>query len=221
MRFVCGTAILALLSAAAGDPPAPDPTVVLDTTGFWRMHHTLTPPVVEWDEGAAPLLMKAKWLNRPTSPPPADWAGADFDDAGWLRGPARMACDSPWLARLHLRGKFAVTDPAKVDGLKLTVGYRGGAVVRINGAEIARGQLPKGTLPPTTLPESYPEEAFVDPHGKLLGTIIEFYYSGKNGNHSSITYLPEYWAGRNAPEKKTAKDFPHFLPMDLINGFFE
>ena len=43
-----------------------------------------------------------------------------------------------YFARICLRGKFAVSDPAKVQGLKLSLAFHGGAVVCVNGHEVAR-----------------------------------------------------------------------------------
>jgi hypothetical protein len=63
---------------------------------------------------------------------------------------------------LCLRGKFAVEDPDKVRKLTLTLAYRGGAVVYVNGKEVARGHLPaEGKIEPGTLAEDYPPEVFV------------------------------------------------------------
>ncbi|GAJ06570.1 unnamed protein product, partial [marine sediment metagenome] len=59
---------------------------------------------------------------------------------------------------------FRVTDPAKVQSLKLTVSYHGGAAVYLNGKEVARGHLATGAK----LAEAYPVEAFVGPDGKLM-----------------------------------------------------
>ena len=65
---------------------APDgkavPVVVLDTTGFWRMHNYLAPPVVDADGGPAPVLLKATWLDEPTSPSPPGWRWSSTTVAG-------------------------------------------------------------------------------------------------------------------------------------------
>jgi hypothetical protein len=37
------------------------------------------------------------------------------------------------LSKVCLRGKFTVTDPEAVQGLALSVAYRGGLVVSVNG----------------------------------------------------------------------------------------
>ena len=60
---------LLLSVAAEADSPVPthgqsatrpDEVVVLDTTGFWRMHHTLQPPVIESQGGAKAVVFKRR-----------------------------------------------------------------------------------------------------------------------------------------------------------------
>jgi hypothetical protein len=179
--------------AANAAPPATaapaSGTVVLDTNGMWRMHQTLRPPVLRTEGGLKPLLMKMPWIDRETDSPAADWMKPDFDDHRWMRGPSRLVAPTPYLARLCLRGKFTVTDAAKVQGLKLSVGYHGGVVVYVNGQELTRGNVAaasagSGQTPsagsrqvPSTGPgqagaadvaEDYPAEAFLTTEGKLL-----------------------------------------------------
>jgi len=152
--------------AAAEESPR---AVVLDTTGFWRMYHVLAAPVLAMDDGPKPILYDQPWLDGRTAPPPAGWTRPDFDDSGWVRAVALRACKTPYLAEVCLRGKFEVTDPAKVKALTLTVGYHGGAVVTVNGTEIARGHLPAGPPNKKTLAEGYPVEAFLMPDGNVIG----------------------------------------------------
>ncbi|HUT60155.1 MAG TPA: glycoside hydrolase domain-containing protein [Phycisphaerae bacterium] len=166
-------ALAVLLSAArpcAAQPAVantvPQPVVVLDTSGFWRMHHTLAPPVVRLDGGLKSALTGLKWLDWETPAPPANWTHADFDDGRWARFPLRRSAATPYLARLCLRGRFRVTDPAKVRGLKLDLDYHGGAAVYLNGKMIAQGDMPAGQ---TNLAAGYPPEAFVTADGKVLG----------------------------------------------------
>ena len=142
--------------------------VVLDTTGFWRMHHTLRPPVIQTPEGPAPLVANRRWLNHETPEPPEDWASTGFDDAGWVRGPAAMAIDSAYVARLCMRGKFRVTNLAEVRDLRLTLVYHGGAIVYVNGQELARAHLPDTGCPEDDSAEPYPREAYVSPDDTLL-----------------------------------------------------
>ena len=57
---------------------------------------------------------------------------------------------------------------ANVGDLHLSVGCHGGAIVYLNGQEVARGHLPKGPDGPALLAEPYPLEAYVSPDGKLI-----------------------------------------------------
>jgi len=144
------------------------PVVVLDTTGFWRMHSTLRPPLIQSADGPNALLFGEAWLDGQTAPPPEGWVRPDFDDGEWVRAVTLRACKTPYLSRLCLRGRFEVTDPGKVRGLALTVVYHGGAVVYVNGKEVARAHLPKGLIRRDTLAEAYSVEASVAEDGELF-----------------------------------------------------
>ncbi|HUS47195.1 MAG TPA: glycoside hydrolase domain-containing protein [Phycisphaerae bacterium] len=164
-----------LAAQKAVAPAAGRPAVVLDTAGFWRMHNMLAPPVVDDGGALRPIVSCAAsgvrgggyWkqlLSQPTAPAPADWMKVEFDDGGWLRSTAAGHCRTPYLARLCLRGKFTVTDPAKVKGLSLAVGYHGGVVVYLNGRQIARKHVAAGGA----AAEPYPKDVFVTEAGKPI-----------------------------------------------------
>ena len=179
-----------MLSPAVGRAAARQaaPAVVLDTLSVWRIHETLKPPVVQLDDGLKPITSSYQWLDRETAAAPADWTKPEFCDTAWFRGSVRATSRTPYVARLCLRARFEVTDLAQVQDLKLTVVYYGGAIIYINGREVARGHLVKGDSPvfadpPTrsagtpgcpaktgTVPvaEGYPPEAFVAADGKML-----------------------------------------------------
>ena len=168
--LLCPALIALAFSAPLPAQEGGNGVVVLDTTGVWRLHQTFAPPLIQSPDGVKPLLFNKTWLEQETPPPPEGWTDPDFDDSGWLRGPAGIACDSPYLSRLCLRGKFTVTDPGKVRDLALTLGYYGGVVVHVNGKEAARGHLPAHIGDGGgALAEGYPEEAFVDEQGGNLG----------------------------------------------------
>jgi hypothetical protein len=163
----------AVSAAAAG-------VVVLDTTGAWRMFHQLKSPEAQVDGTLVPIPnypkdAKLDWTDGhraylrgimapETAAVPPNWKEAEFDDSDWVRGTAARACRTPYLERLYVRGKFEVADPAKVKDLVLSVDYHGGAVVYVNGQEVARKNLGSGAA----LAEEYPLEAFVGEDGKLL-----------------------------------------------------
>ncbi|MFB3891874.1 MAG: glycoside hydrolase domain-containing protein [Phycisphaerae bacterium] len=163
--------VMAIAAAAGAEEPSGG-LVVLDTAGVWRLHQTFSPPVIQSDKGASPLLFGRKWLDQATEAPPQTWTNADFDDSAWLRGPARIAWDTPYLSRLCLRGKFTVTDTASVKGLALTLAYYGGAVVYVNGKEVLRKHMPGDIKDGNDAPaDGYPDEAFVDGQGGNLGEL--------------------------------------------------
>ena len=99
--------------------------------------------------------------------PPADWMRPGFDDADWVRQrisplPHRRSAlfQDCFNRAIYLRTAFLVPDPAKTRGLKLSLVYRGGVRVFLNGTEVARGHLPAGAIAPTTPGADYPEDAY-------------------------------------------------------------
>jgi hypothetical protein len=170
MLFVTLAMVNMAVSQTPAPPPAaaPAPTIVLDTAGFWRMYHTLKPPVVQSDDGLQPQLFNRAWLDTPSPPPPAGWTAPDFDDSGWIRFVGLRFSKTPYLANLCLRGKFHVTDVDQVRGLRLTLGYYGGAIVTVNGTEVARGHVAPGAGGTDALATPYPEEVYVTPQGELI-----------------------------------------------------
>ncbi len=101
---------------------------------------------------------------------PADWMKPAFDDSTWarLRGPMlEKSIRESWKLIL-MRGRFEVADPAKAGPLSLSLTFRGGAVVYLNGEEVARTFMPKGTLDLYTPAEAYPDEAYFTSEGFSL-----------------------------------------------------
>ena len=154
-------------------PPSPLPSgssliTVLDARSVWHSHAVLKLPLIQFDGGLKPIETNVSWLNHDGKDLPSGWKDINFNDASWLRGAIQETCQSPLVGRLYLRGQFEVTDPTKVGPLGLTVNYRGGIVVYLNGWEFVRGHLPRGTIGPTTVGEAYPLEAYALPNGKLV-----------------------------------------------------
>jgi len=154
--------------AAAEDAPASTNVVVLDTAGMWRLHQSLAVPVVTAEQGPKPLPLTRRWLTTPTALPPEGWTAPRFDDSGWLRGTARRAGWTCFLSRLRLRGKFVVTDLAKVSPLRLSAAYQGGIVVYVNGTEVARSHVPAGAIDALTLADPYGDAPFLLKSGELV-----------------------------------------------------
>jgi len=164
--------------------PGQAPTL-LDENSFWRFHVALRKPIVT---GAEPVVLPVKVSYRSypgiehleTAPPPAGWTGPDFDDADWpraragrkWRGSIADVAFAPGVkfstSLLCLRGRFAVREPSNLEGLYLSLKYRGGAVVYLNGREIARKDLPEGKLGPKTPAGPYPPAAYIDSRGKPI-----------------------------------------------------
>jgi hypothetical protein len=115
--------------------------------------------------------------------PPAGWQAADFDDQTWIRDPYPQRELYGLTALRCLRGKFGVSDPRQVSGLALTVRFRGGAVVYLNGKEVGRAFMPEGEILPETLAEDYPKEAYVAPDGVLVEQGV-------------------FWRGKDAPQDR-------------------
>jgi len=173
-RLVMISLILPLAFFAA--PPAPPAAragegavVVLDTNSVWRVHYSLKAPLVRKAGGAGGLekISICKWIDRDTAPAAEGWQKPEFDDSQWSRTTGPTNSSQPHVANICMRGRFEVKDPGRARGLKLMLGYSGGAVVYLNGAEIARGNLPKRTGI-DEIAEDYPEDAFLAEGGKLL-----------------------------------------------------
>ena len=129
------------LPTCAAEAAATPGVVVLDTLSVWRMHAQLAPPVLETGEKAA---FTCRWMSYETPAATADWMKPDFDDRFWHRGPLTLVPKTAVLSRACLRGKFTVTDPAAVKGLRLSATYNGGIIVYVNGKELHREHVEAG-----------------------------------------------------------------------------
>ncbi len=147
--------------AAAGDSPAVGAgREILNEASFLRAHLT-------WSE---------------TTPAPRQgWTGPGFDDSAWARwrignrkqshftyGDPAAGALSGRLRLLCLRGRFTVSDPATAD-LVLSLSYRGGTAVYVNGNEVKRQHLAAGAAP-IGRAEAYPNEVFYMPNGQPFRT---------------------------------------------------
>lgn len=93
------------------------------------------------------------------------WRALGFDDSAWASGPAQLGYgdgdeatvlqfgpnSSTKYITTYFRRTFTVADPNTVAGLKLELLRDDGAVVYLNGTEVARSNLPTGTIDYTTL----------------------------------------------------------------------
>jgi len=192
--IAAAVAVIAPAGVAAQGAPASAsastrPTPILDGSGVWRVMYSWNAPLIQTADGLKERRSKrsrAAYEAKPdfrfmTQYPPADWTAPDFDDASWSRRHffvkwfsgewdhrAGGGAGSAYLRRLSLRGKFAVADPSKAAGLRLSLAYRGGAIVYLNGTEIARGHMPAGNARPDPgrPGEIYPLKAYCKDDGK-------------------------------------------------------
>ena len=156
---------------------------VLDGSGVWRVLYSWDRPQIKTESGLKPRVLKrGRYVGGTELPsfqfltqyPAAGWTGVDFDDSRWARRHffAKWA-NGEWdhragggqgsrdLRQISMRGKFTVTDPAAAGNLRLTLAYRGGAAVYVNGTEIARANLPAGEIEGGALAEIYPDKAYL------------------------------------------------------------
>ncbi|MDE0441584.1 MAG: metallophosphoesterase [Gammaproteobacteria bacterium] len=87
-----------------------------------------------------------------------EWRAAGFDDSAWSSGPAELGFgegdEATAITSGHItyyfRHAFSVDDPGTVDDLRLYLKRDDGAVVYLNGTEVARDNLPEGEITSTT-----------------------------------------------------------------------
>jgi outer membrane protein assembly factor BamB len=110
-------------------------------------------------------------------PPAPDWQSVEFDDSLWASYDADLFtmfgsyghgvgwAHPQFPYALSLRTWFGVTDPGQAKGLHLEIEHLGGAVVWINGTEVARNGMPEGPLTELTPALDYPLDAYVEADG--------------------------------------------------------
>ncbi len=211
---------LAAVTASGAEPKAgAEPAVSL--TSYWRYLVTVRPPVTSEpfvnDKGqkfTEVPVRRCAWGGAVRSvsafaDPPVGWEATDFDDSAWpvqrapvCTGPALLE-DHFWdqpqdVRRLVGRIRFDVPDPAAVKRISLSVTYRGGAMVYLNGEEVARKHLAAGALKPDDYAEGYPKGAYMpadENEGKVAGKRTHY------GLWSNA--IIESWHGRNTKWKDT------------------
>ncbi len=194
-----GGAVLPAPAAAAAAGEADAGNAVLSGTGYWRFRilrgtdlvRTDADKLVHLDElRPAPRGKGGKTLNKAAgpkqapAPPPAGWTKADFDDSSWPRVQGPFDDLRAGASLLCLRGRFKVESPADPT---LALTFRGGAVVYVNGREVARSGLPTGKLEPGTPAKDYPKESFVDGADKPLRRETKRTGKQKNGRDRRIS----------------------------------
>lgn len=145
--------------------PAYTGSIVLDTEGTeWRTM------IISRSTPRQPIGSPTPDWGRPSVNLPAQWQDVDFNDRDWVRFPLPIPEGSDeWgrggsnVGHIAVRAPFLVENPARAGALRLSLAYRGGVVVYLNGVEIARQHLPEGDDVQNLLAEPYGKEAwFVD-----------------------------------------------------------
>lgn len=125
------------------------------------------------------------------SDPGSAWRAAAFSDAAWSAGPAELgygdggeatvvycgpsapACNASNYVTTYFRKTFGVTDPASIPYLRLSIRRDDGAVVYLNGAEVARTNMPAGPITATT-----PASSAISGSGETTFTDLSFAAAG-------------------------------------------
>ncbi|HKX60209.1 MAG TPA: Ig-like domain-containing protein, partial [Verrucomicrobiae bacterium] len=107
-----------------------------------------------------------KYLAQ-ASAPPSTWPQPSFNDTPWPAGPAELGFGDgdeatvvpggPTSARfttIYFRRAFVVQDPAAVQSLNALLKRDDGAVIYLNGTEVARDNMPAGAVTYATLAAS-------------------------------------------------------------------
>jgi len=192
LRWVGAAALTVLVQAGwAGAETArgaaEGSVIVLCGDSPWRALHSWNAPLIRSREGLRERRVKGRRAGRydrgdfrwMVQYPPPGWTGVDFDDSRWCRrrffakwsngevdSRAGGGSASPYLRQLSLRGKFTVTDPPAVGKLRLSLAYRGGVVVYLNGHEVKRAHMPPGRIAPGSPAEMYPPRVYLKENGK-------------------------------------------------------
>lgn len=160
MRIVLFALLLATLGIAEAQPSVDilNGDSPLRFTAYYRPPGA-TPGAKDWGRWV-------RWGDECISPlPPADWRAAEYNDIGWPRATGEVYGGYGYAYKadvtlLCVRARFGVTDTTRVEDLPLALTYRGGAIVYLNGVEVARKHLPDGAVEPYAPAEDYPAEQY-------------------------------------------------------------
>lgn len=179
-------AIASEAPANSSDIPA-DAKDLLNAGSPWRWRIMLRKPVVTIESFKAAGIPSGQEVPLPppgddggveSEPPPPGWRNVDFDDVSWTRSPAPVFGSRDEgrnsIALVTARSVFEVANPAAVKKLYLSLKYRGGVVVYLNGREVARAAMPDGEIKPETPGALYPEEAWLNTNGVALPAPVDW-----------------------------------------------
>lgn len=186
MRSIMG-AVVGIVVAVAGmtgmaaDQGGP---LILNEGSLWRGWITWMPAITRDTNGVVKQAQLWNGLGQASALPPQDWMKPEFDDSGWFyyreihfpktfkndktEDPSVPVYDiqqygiqrSVYTGIRCLRTAFTVTEPAKAQDLKLSLAFRGGMVVYVNGQEVGRANVPKDARLAVDAPaDDYPDES--------------------------------------------------------------
>jgi Glycoside hydrolase 123, catalytic domain/Glycoside hydrolase 123 N-terminal domain len=155
---------------------------ILNNNTRWRCHWTWKTELVIGPDGKLSPPIRKRYIagkGRVKLPdrtyrsdlPASEWKSPDFNDSNWARTPGPVFTRGTRdLALICLRGKFMVKNPGALKNkpLNLSLIYRGGIVVYVNGKELSRGHLPAGKIDLETPAKAYPDQAYVTKKGSRL-----------------------------------------------------
>lgn len=114
---------------------------------------------------SVPLIARgSSWRYLDIGSAPSDWRDSAFDDGEWPEGPAELGYGDGDEATVisygpdasnkrityYFRSRFQAPDPVDLVGLDLGLVVDDGAVVYLNGTEVAREGMPAGTIDAST-----------------------------------------------------------------------
>src|SRR5690242_4729187 len=126
-------------------------SALLVSTGIYATETILVGADAEW-----------RYYSSQT-PPPENWMAPAFDAGSWSAGHAQLGYgdgdeatvipggDLNHPVAAYFRRSFSVTEPSTLSTLVLRLLRDDGAVVYLNGVEVARSNMPDGAITPETL----------------------------------------------------------------------
>jgi len=155
-------------------------------------------------------------MVREPAQTPVDWMKPDFDDSTWAYGQGPLLSGGTRRERfdavkgvgwklLLLRGRFDVTDPRRAEGLTLSVEYKGGIVVYLNGEELTRDHMPEGKIEAHTPALPYEKETWLRPDGYVMGRRDYAAYEKKHASDPTRPRRIRKLAGFKIPAEKLRK----------------
>lgn len=161
-------------------------------------NYSATTPVAKAQGGVAPPVQSSlidsgsQWKYRfDTAAPPTGWTARDFDDSVWATGVAPLGWGSASLGTTltaegtkplssHYRRSVQVSDPSRIESATLTTRADDGVVIYVNGAEVARRNMPAGTISSSTYATAAPSTAAAIAAPIIINLPVSAFVAGTN-----------------------------------------